>query len=160
VNTAITAILRPLIRANRIDEAVSIQRRGVRTAEEPPASVFYIAEHLLFLAHRSDLPKGVRLFEKYLRSAVETSDLENRAMFYAAANVLLETLGRCSPRRRKLKLTESLPVHCVDDRYAPLELAQWFGEQVKELAQRFDLRNGNDYFSRRLADIRSFALNH
>ncbi len=37
--------------------------------------------------------------------------------------------------------------------YETARLRDWFAARVKEIARRFDERNGNDYFTRELADI-------
>lgn len=57
----------------------------------------------------------------------------------------------------ELVLPKAFPLYREDDVYDCASLARWFYEQAKTIGQRFDKRNGSDYFEVDLARARACA---
>jgi plasmid replication initiation protein len=115
-----------------------------------------VGRHLTFLALTDNLARAVKLFEKHLAWALETRDLITRFDFYLAARFLLERLADAGEEAVKLRLPASFPARQEGGRYEAAALAGWFEEALAEVAGRFDARNGNDGFARRLREARGW----
>ncbi|MGE0607439.1 MAG: hypothetical protein AB7O62_10120 [Pirellulales bacterium] len=151
-------LVRALVRLDRVEMASEIHRRRLKLVLEPPVSVYHIAEVLLYHVHTNDLTKGVKLFEKHLPPAIETTDIENRFLFYLSSMLLFEAIAARGRGRRKLSLPKALPCWRDDDTYQAADLASWFGDQAADIAAQFNARNGNDYFTRQMENAREFAF--
>ena len=47
----------------------------------------------------------------------------------------------------------SFPLHDTRGRYPVAALADWLMKELRDLADRFDARNGNGYFKERIAEL-------
>ena len=119
--------------------------------------LFTIGWHLVYLARVVDARRGLDLIETHLPLAIQADPVE-RMLFLAQTAVFLERLAATTPRPRKIRIPETLPFHNADNRYAPADLAALFHGEARQLASRFDDRNGNTYISWHLADTRALAF--
>ena len=119
--------------------------------------LFTIGWHLVYLARVVDARRGLDLIETHLPLAIQADPVE-RMLFLAQTAVFLERLAATTPRPRKIRIPETLPFHNADNRYAPADLAALFHGEARQLASRFDDRNGNTYISWLLADTRALAF--
>jgi hypothetical protein len=53
----------------------------------------------------------------------------------------------------KLSMPRSFPLYDEQHKYKTVYLTKWFEARARELAAKFDARNGNDYFTKKLLDI-------
>jgi len=146
-------VLLALVRLERWEEAMSYHRKGYRLLAGNSEFLEYTAQHLIFLCLTDNLAKAVKLLETHLPEALEAPSWRKRFEFYLACRFLLERLAERSSRKLRLRLPKAFALHHPKSQYAPAELSAWFGEQLQDLAGRFDARNGNDYFSRRIAGL-------
>ena len=142
-------VLRPLLQLGRGGEAVPHHLQGYRLISRNPAEfICQTAEHIEFLTLTDNLARGLRLFEKHLILAIETCCPGWRFRVYAAAKLLLEQSLRSGRRMLKLRLPDAFPLKSGANEYDARQMHQWFSDQLLDLAQRFDARNGNDYHTR------------
>lgn len=151
-HVTLAILLRPLLRLKRLDQAARLHRQGYRLIATNREFAGRIAEHLLFLVRARKLEKAARLFERHLPWALETANLDNRFLFYSAAELFLES---AEAGKRWPNACRHLP-----DELAGLDsagLADWFRSQAADLAAQFDRRNGNAYYAEQLQDARRLA---
>jgi hypothetical protein len=147
-------LLLPLLRLKRGPEAMIHHVKGYRMiAGNPVEFIPQLAMHMQFLALTGNFPKAVKLLEKHLLLALETHCLAWRFDFYLAARLLFERLAESGRQLLKLRLPEDFPARTESGDYAPADLVAWLNEQLLDMANRFDARNGNDFFRRRIAEL-------
>jgi hypothetical protein len=147
-------VLLPLLRLGRAEEAMAYHRKGYRLIAAKPDFIRSVAEHLSFLTLTDNLPKAVKILEKHLPEALTASNYTHRFEFYLASLLLLGCLTDQGKQILSLRLPATFPLHEVKGRYAVTALSAWFGDQLRDLAERFDARNGNKYYSRRVRDLK------
>jgi hypothetical protein len=95
--------------------------------------------------------------EKHLEWAVDAKDLYWRWKFYLAAHFLMSRVAANGQTSLKLRLPKAAPCFQEEGRYEVAALSAWIEGTCRELAERFDARNGNDGFKRRLAANRRLS---
>jgi hypothetical protein len=145
-------VLLPLLRLGRAGEAMAHHRKGYRMIAGNRKFLNQLANHLTFLTLTGNLPRAVRVLERHLPFALETVELSWRFAFYLAARLLLDQLRAGGKDQLPLRLPSSFPGHRPSGRSAIADLETWFDHELNGLAARFNERNGNDWFSRRIAE--------
>lgn len=153
-------LLLPLVRLGRMDEAVSLHLQGYRLiARGGKGYISSVGDHITFLAVTENFDRAVRIFEKHLADASALADLDSKFDYYLASWFLLDTLRERRVRAiLKLRLPPALEIYEEGGVYRTASLAEWFLEQVKALAARFDTRNESDYYTRLIEE--TAALKH
>ena len=123
----------------------------------PYASSTEVADHLLYLVRVGELDKALASLETNLPHAADVAEADARFAFYVAAQCVAEGLARKAGKPLRVRVPRELACHRDDDTYEPAELAGWFAAESAELADRFNRRNGNDYFTREIAECRQLA---
>ena len=153
----LSRIMLPFMRLGRSDEAVEHHRKGHRLVAQNKDYLQSIGEHLLFLVHRGELDRGLKMFQTHVSWALETSELEGRFRFCVAAALLFEALARSDDSPRGLRVPAEFPVQADGGQYRPSVVARWLEEERDEIARLFDERNGNDYYQQRIEEARQLA---
>ena len=147
-------VLLPLLRLGRVDEAMSFHLKGYRQiAGNPGGFLNHIALHMNFLALTGNLAKAVKLLEKHLPAALENPSLGKRFDFYLSCRQVLDLLLGEDKKAVKLRLPSAFPLYESGGNYLIGNLLGWFANQTQDLAKRFDKRNGNTFFSQKIADL-------
>ncbi|QSQ19826.1 hypothetical protein JY651_31655 [Pyxidicoccus parkwayensis] len=151
-------LLYPLFKLDKLEQARELHRRGYSMVAKNREFLATVGEHLEFLALTDNLSRGLSLLEKHLGWALEHPSHRDRFAFYAATAFLLERILAEGGRDTvSLRLTKSFPGYRADCGYEVKALHAWVDEQAREIASRFDLRNGTDRFARLLARNRTLA---
>lgn len=145
--------LLPLLRAGRAAEAMPYHRRGYKLRAPMIRHLDSIAKHIAFLALTDNLPRAVRLFEKHLPDALQTSNVYNRMRFLTDTLPLLDRLKTAGKEAVKLRLPAECPLATEGDRPVVREVRDWMHATAADLARTFDARNGNDHYTKRLAAV-------
>lgn len=143
-------VLLPLLQVGRLEEAAKYHRKGYRLIRDNREFLWVVSHHLTFLVLTDNLTQAVNLFEKHLEWAVETKNLFYAWMFYLAARFLLSRVAESGRASLKLRLLKSASCYQEEGRYEVAFLASWVEATCRDLAARFDARNGNDGFTREL----------
>lgn len=144
-------VLLPLLRLGRLERAAEYYGKGYRLTRGNREYLNYLGDYLKFLGLTGNLSQGVKLFEKHLPWALETMDLFARWQFYLGASFFLAVVVESGQTSLKLRLLKETPGYREDGRYETAALASSVEEMCRDLAARFDARNGNDGFARALA---------
>ncbi len=153
-------VLRPLLEEGKGDEAVTWHRVGIRALETSADCLDTAAQHIRFKVLAQDVDGATKLAERYWRYAEESRELDNVFEFYLALRALVRDVGeRLGEARMALRPPQAValePCRGAHDANAKdfevTEVAAWLDAKLTELAGRFDARNGNDAFTRRLAE--------
>ncbi|HEY7315188.1 MAG TPA: hypothetical protein VH643_37935 [Gemmataceae bacterium] len=144
-------VLLPLVQLGQVEQAVEYHHKGYRLISNNRKFIDESADHLTFLSLTDNLPRAVKLFEKHLEWALDAKDLYWRWKFYLAAQFLMSRIAANGQTSLKLRLPKAAACYQEEGRYDVDTLSAWIEEACRELAERFDARNGNDGFKRRLA---------
>ena len=106
----------------------------------------------MFLVLTDNLLQGVKLFEKHLPWALEKVKLSEQYYFYLATRLLFLRLRASGQERVKLRLLTTLPCFEETGAYEVVKLFDWFDGTCRELAAKFDARNGNDHYTRQVEE--------
>jgi hypothetical protein len=150
-------VLLPLLQEGRLEEAAAYHQKGYRQIARNPKFIAPVGQHLTFLTLTDNLAKGVKLLEKHLPAALATVGLAWRFKFYLAARLLVLRLAEQGKESLKLRWPKTVPVANEAGKYAVSDLADWLDGQLHELAGRFDERNGNDSFKRKITELPDLA---
>lgn len=157
-------LLLPHLRLGRMEEAVSLHRRGYRLiARGSKGYISSVADHFTFLVVTENFDRAVQIFEKHLTDASSLADLATKFDYYAASWFLLDALHERGRETLKLRLPRTLEVYDESGTYLTTRLAAWFLRQAQTLAARFDARNESDYYTRRIeatAALKQLRLDH
>jgi hypothetical protein len=148
-------LLLPLLRVGRVETALNYHLKGFPLiARKPPQHLLTeYADHLTFLALTDNWAPAVRIVEKVLPEALVTVSVALRFDFYLATLLLLERLGEQGKEELSLRLPAEFQLHQDRGPCGTADLSGWFRRETTDLAGRFDARNGNDYFSGRVAEL-------
>jgi len=147
-------ILLPLLRLGRLDEAARYHERGYRMTSSNPTFLDTVTEHLEYVILTGNLAKAVKLLEKHLSWALASSQLGKAFAFYRAGLFLIERLQKSGKETMKLRLPANFPELAKDGKYELDQLHAWFSRMCRDLAEQFDRRNENTFFSRQIRDVR------
>ena len=147
-------LLLPLLRLNRREEADDFHRRGYRLSEvRSHGSIEYVSDHVVYLALTGDPLGAARLVAKHYRWSETNHNPHERFIFYRAAWLALDLLAGQGLTEVALRLPPTFPLNEEASLHETARLRDWFSARALEIARRFDERNGNDYFTRELADL-------
>ena len=143
-------VLRPLALLGRNEEADGYRRKGYRLIRQNPVFLSHVALQIVYLIHRGRVQPAVRMLERHLSWALKTAQLRARYLFYTAAKRALGHLAKRKPTH-KLGFPPAFPAFQRSANYDLAELIGWFDAEQSALGNRFNARNGNDFFTKELA---------
>jgi hypothetical protein len=146
-------VLLPLVHLGRIDEAKTIHAKGYRLVRGVDHFVMEHARHLRFVVLVGDMAQAKRMLERHLPAALATVTADDRFEFLLAARLWIDRLANDGVAQVKVRLPKGLPVSETDGKTDVALLGQWFTDEAKKIALRFDARNSNDYFQRQLEGL-------
>jgi hypothetical protein len=149
----LATILHPLLRLGRLEEAREYQRQGYRLVGRADQFVGQHAEHLEFLALTGEMAQAKRLLERHLPGALASVEADGRFYFLLAARLWADRLASRGMRSVKVRLPDGPPAPGADGKSDVGALGEWFTGQAREIARRFDARNGTDSFARQVDEL-------
>ncbi len=146
--------LLPLMRLGRHAEAMRYHHRGYRMVTDNPKMLDECGCHLRFLVLTDHPTRAVKLLEKHLPlGGAQTMELDARLdLLTPPLAFLMARLHASGKSSLKLRLPSGFAVTAKAGRFDILELKSWFDAETRDLATRFDVRNGNDFYMRRFAN--------
>jgi hypothetical protein len=146
----------PLLRMDRREEAREFHLRGYPLVEGDKGLLAYACDHLAYLALAGEDERAADALAAHYHFAERTADMHNRYLFYRAAWLFADIkAGDPAGARLRLRMPSTFPAFDPSGLYDARRLADWFRREAARLAARFDARNGNDYFSRKLGETMS-----
>lgn len=147
--------LLPLVRLGRHEDAMRYHLKGYRLARNKDF-LYEVSEHLLFLVLTENFDKAINVFEKHFQWAIGIADHSSRFHFYLAAWFLLEQLRERGKSSLKLRMPSSFSEYREGGKYETVRVIAWLRDETQELANRFNARNGNDFYTQKISE--TFAL--
>ena len=138
---------RPFLRLDRLEEAEGFYVKALKKIGGEPKFLRGVAEQLLVALRGGDPAKAVRLIDMHLKIAATCVDDDARCRFFKVVGLVLDSLASESAKPLKLRIPTSMACHADGDAYNPAELARWFHTEADQLAQAFNSRNGNNFYS-------------
>ncbi len=159
-------VLYPLFKLGELEQAREAHRRGYAMIAKNREFLATVGEHIEFLVLTDNLSRGLTLLEKHLGWALDHPSYRDRFTFYTAAALLLERLLAVGDRDTvSLRLPKAYPEYTADGGYPVRALHAWLLGQARDIANRFDTRNGTDRFAKLLArnqvlagEVRPFSI--
>jgi hypothetical protein len=144
------AVLMPLLRQGRLDEATQYHVLGYRLVSTNAEFLHPVARHLRFVTLTLNLNRAVQLFERHLPWAFDTLNPLRQFEFFQSVRLLLDVLRETRHETVAAQLPAAVSVASGERSHKVADLAVFFDAQCRDLAGRFDARNGNNFFTRRL----------
>ena len=139
------------MKLGRLDELKQSHSKWYKMVKDNEEFLDIVAQHMMFAAGVGKFPEAIAMFERHAGWAVETVNDYKRFVFYRAAAFLFQRTFP-SESRLRLNVPESMACYREDADYQCAELAQWFQAEAKSLAQQFNQRNGNEYYTTLMAE--------
>jgi tetratricopeptide (TPR) repeat protein len=133
----LTELLWPYLRTGRLTEAADAHRRAYRRLRANLADLSSIADHIAFCAVTGNESRGLEILERHLGWLATPPSPHAEMWFAAAAARLLHQLDGVSVRRGAADVPAA-------------ELAAELAGKARELAARFDARNGTGAIGARI----------
>lgn len=138
----------PLLKAGRLEEAKECQQRSLRALKRHDGEGDSYGVNALFLALVGDFAKAKAVAEKSLALVRPDSGLAARRDLYCPLAAVFHLFAKHKPRT-----LFRMPDGYSDAGRNPAELAAWFRTKALAVAGKFDARNGNDYWTRRVDEV-------
>ncbi len=155
--TTYAAVLEPLVKLGRLEEANQYHSAGYRKIAGDREFLHDVGLHLQYLARQQKDQKAIRLLEQHVPICLQANDPLSQFHFWRAAYGFMRTLDERRPRSKKMLLPEKLDGFRDDHRYRPAELAVVFERNARTLAEAFDARNGNRHYADLIVESVSFC---
>jgi len=133
-------------------EAQKLQQRGYKLISRNDAFIEHWGLHIEFLALTNQAQAAKRLLQRHAESALNTPNQLAKFEFVISAHVALERLRREGAKSMRLSLADPPDVASTSKGYDTGALADWFLGQARGIGEKFDRRNGNDFFQRRIGE--------
>jgi hypothetical protein len=147
-------LLTALMKLGRLHEAAEYHQRGYRLIVGRREFVAYVANHLTYLSLAGKNSRAVAVLERHLPLAMGMNHLSRRFTFYLAAALLLGRLIAKGKTRLPMRLPQQFRPADEKGNHDLATLLEWINDELEDLAERFDRRNGNDYHRRQIAENR------
>lgn len=150
-------IVCPLIRLGLLDDAAKNYTKSMRQISGKPKFLMAITNQLIYLVRVRELSKAANVIDKHLHLASTSVYDHTRFHFFKAAALAFEAMAAKSPRKRKLRIPQSLSCYQGSDSYSTADLATWFQTEASQLATAFDARNGTGQYVTELQESRKLV---
>lgn len=146
-------LLVPLLRMGERERAWQFYMRCYSMIADDRSMLEYLSSNFVFLSLYGDLKGAALVLEKHFRWTEENTNPYDRFLFYRAAWLFTETAEAAGIESLRLQMPRSFPLYEAEHSYQTAVLKEWFEARARELAAKFDARNGTDYFTARLLDM-------
>ena len=147
-------ILLPLLKRKKPKEAMAAHQRGYPYTRRNVRYLDSAADHIAFLGLTDNYTPATKMFERHIREACAAPNLLNRLKFMIDVLPLFDRMIKVGQKQIKVRLPADCPLSSMNGkRIATADVRDWLHSAAAELATAFDSRNGNEYYSKRLADV-------
>ena len=148
-------LLLPLLKCGDLAKADQLERQCRRSFRPQPCYYWNFGEIIKYNALRCKFDLALSMYAKCQKAIATYTDPLTRLHFALDAFGLFDILADRGRPHVSLRLPESVPAPAVPRAYRVADLRDWLYRQANELAERFDRRNGNDYFRSELTQRQS-----
>ncbi len=152
--------LLPLFLLSRVEDALRYHKLTEGTFKHHIGYMWHWGPHMTLLALTDNYTAGLRCFEAALPLALAQPDLLSQFHFLEHAVVLFDRVAAVRDQKMRLRVPSNVAWHSPDALYEPVTVRGWLETEARSAAERFDARNGNDYFRRSLEERRDLLRTH
>lgn len=145
------AILIPLLRVGRFPDAARWYELADTGGYSAAGYVWGRSFKLEYAARIGDVAEGLREFRLQLPLALAQADPLSRYYCLRPSVSLFDALAKRGVQYVTMKAPENAPWKDKSGRYEAAVVRDWLHSEASEIAEKFDRRNGNTYFSDWLA---------
>jgi len=147
------SLLTPLCALDRYDDAMSYHRESYPKVDRRSGFLGALSDHLIFLTITGNLKEAAKSLERALPIALSSFIPASRfSMFNASAFFCEQSNGTL-----RLKLPLDFPLYNEANKYEAAALGEWFDHEARAMAEAFDARNGNRFYSASLEQRSQWA---
>lgn len=142
-------LLIPCLRLKQFDFADQLQQRGHSQVRKDPYYSGYVGEHLRYFALTRQWEKGLSLLSHTISHSLQAQLPYNRLQYFWGVRLFLllyQQMG--STINLPLSIDERIVLPKEQVAYDCHWLSNYFYDQAQSLARQFDLRNGNDHYTK------------
>jgi len=151
-------MIEPYLKLNQIEQAAEMHQKGYEMIATNPNFLRFAADHFTYVTRIRDFDRGLNMLQQHLPWAVaESAAMDRRFHFYTAAAAFCTAAANQGKATINLQTPPRFALYSAGQRRDTTELATWFDEQATMLAEQFNARNGNQYFSQVQANIWQLA---
>lgn len=132
--------------------AKALHKRCLRSYQPERCYYWWYGELLKFTAIANDLGRAVHLYEECQRAVHPNGDPLTRLHFALDALVVFNCLAAAGRQHVAIRLPAEVPGASTRGQYSVAALQDYLGQEARQLAERFDARNGNSYFNQQLEE--------
>lgn len=149
-------LLMPLLKQGRVADAIRVQKKGYPFVAEHSSWLWNIAQHVEFLARIDDFNNAIAIINEHLGFALRTPRMIYRFFFLRSMWIVNERVTRENSlyMREYDRVLRKFPTF----RNETLSLSDRLWNEITELAERFDQRNGNDFFTQHLTSAKTASV--
>ena len=144
----------PLIRLGKHERALENFRTGYRLIDRDPKFVRHKAMFLIGLTLTDNLSRAVKLLDRHLPEALVSASPWWRFEFLLAARLLSEKLAESGKKTLPIRIPEGVALEGGDGKPTVAALIAWLDAELSASAAKFDARNGNKSFAKRVRGFR------
>lgn len=154
----LTTLMLPLLRLGRSAEAVQYHLLTVKRLHSQVERILLVQPHIAFLCLTGNNAAAIKLFEHYLPEVFNSPLGLERLHFWMIGIQLFRQLLRQKQAQLFLYLPPGCPISTGRDFYSIQALLDWMLAEAINLAEKFDFRNGNDFYQRQLNQLPEFEV--
>lgn len=144
------------LRLGRVEELKQNQSKWYKSVKDGQNYITPVSKMMMLAVAFEQNSKAISMFERHAPWAAESTSVNEQFMFFSAAAASFKRMAD-SETSIRLTVPDSFDFKRNDDEYQCTELAQWFHARATLLADQFNQRNGNDYFSKLIANDESLV---
>lgn len=149
----LTTLLFPLLKLKRTPEAAHYHLITVKKVHSQVERILLAHQHITFLALTGNDAAAIKLFEQYLPEVLHSPLGLERLHFWMTGVRLFRQLLRQEQSHIHLYLPPTCPFSSGRESYSIQKLLDWVLAEATSLAEKFDARNGNDFYQRQLYEL-------
>ncbi|MBI4750099.1 MAG: hypothetical protein HY774_16560 [Acidobacteria bacterium] len=148
----LTTLLLPLLKLRRASEAVHYHLMSVKKLPSQVERILLAQQHIAFLCMTGNEIAALKLFEQYLPEVINSPLGLERLHYWMTGVRLFRQLLRQEQSQIHLYLPPTCPFSSGREFYSIQKLLDWVLAEASSLAEKFDARNGNDFYRRLLCE--------
>jgi hypothetical protein len=140
-------VVLPLVKSGQVARARQIAELKIRRLVKEQDFLLAASAVMAFFALDDQLPRALKMLESLSKTAALATNVHKQLHFYCAAQVVMGCLEKAGRTSVTLRLDAQTPGYQKDSVYTPAVLGEAMLARAREIAARFDKRNGNAFIS-------------
>jgi hypothetical protein len=146
-STTYSKVIFAQMHLNQLEEALTLYKTAIKELEDNRANLDHYGKFIMLLSMTGNHVPAKELFiQQYPYVEAYQCDFYT-IQFYIGVLFFLKTLQEDGHQEFILPETLTLPVSNVDNNYQVSDLTDYFEQEVDKIAEAFNLRNENGFYS-------------